>query len=766
MADANDVGNVAEPVFIEGRSMVILYGSETGNGEEIATELGKMAERLHFQTVVDEMDSFKLTDLLRASMAVFVTSTTGQGDMPKNTLKFWKSLRRERLNHTNCLGAVKFTIFGLGDSSYPKFNWAARKLRARLLQLGASEAFKAGEADERHDNGIDSIYLPWQQEFRAALLANYPLPEDIQPIPDDVQLPPKYLLRLAPTMTARDQPSNDQEASSLTEEERRFFATKSLSAALTHVDRPRSKAEQVHDVDPPRRKADFPAHIARSDGNWEQKNGRQADLLDRDNVIKDHPEKYLLQKAHHTAKSLPPPDLIPIPNSSVALVIRNERVTPEDHWQDVRHISLLADVRPGFPRCLAGATITIYPKNYPEDVQTLIDLMGWNGTADKPLAWGYASEPSALRAHVGYPRPRRLHVDQDRDTTLRDLLTHNLDITAIPKRNFIRELAFFTDDVREQERLRELAAYGNEQEFYDYTSRPRRTIIELLQDFPRVRIPWNRALDLFPIIRGRLFSVCNGAESVPPRATAVEVEILVALVEYKTIIRKPRQGLASRYLKHLPENTHIRVSFNSSDSLPETDKVTAQRPLIAVATGTGIAPIRALIQDRSAFADQGPTLLFFGCRNRRADFYFHDEWDMRGNIEVHAAFSRDPVKPSEARDLDPYGEDELWPSRQDRQKTPPKVEKPSFATTGLHVYDYDKGKNYVQHHIRKHAQRVGELMRQDPIIAVCGTGGRMSVSVRNALFDAMILSGVVKTREEAQKFLSDPQRCLYWQETW
>jgi sulfite reductase alpha subunit-like flavoprotein len=44
----------------ENRTVIILYGSETGNAEEIAMALGKMAERLHFQTRVDEMDGFKL----------------------------------------------------------------------------------------------------------------------------------------------------------------------------------------------------------------------------------------------------------------------------------------------------------------------------------------------------------------------------------------------------------------------------------------------------------------------------------------------------------------------------------------------------------------------------------------------------------------------------------------------------------------------------------------------------------------------------------
>jgi sulfite reductase alpha subunit-like flavoprotein len=51
---------LAQPVVIEGRSMAVLYGSETGSAQEIAVELGQMAERMHFQTTVDEMDGFKL----------------------------------------------------------------------------------------------------------------------------------------------------------------------------------------------------------------------------------------------------------------------------------------------------------------------------------------------------------------------------------------------------------------------------------------------------------------------------------------------------------------------------------------------------------------------------------------------------------------------------------------------------------------------------------------------------------------------------------
>lgn len=43
----------------EKRSALVLYASETGNAQEVAEELGDLAERLHFVTQVSEMNNFK-----------------------------------------------------------------------------------------------------------------------------------------------------------------------------------------------------------------------------------------------------------------------------------------------------------------------------------------------------------------------------------------------------------------------------------------------------------------------------------------------------------------------------------------------------------------------------------------------------------------------------------------------------------------------------------------------------------------------------------
>ena len=43
----------------EGRKALVLYGSETGNAQDIADELGRMAQRLHFATDVTSFDTIE-----------------------------------------------------------------------------------------------------------------------------------------------------------------------------------------------------------------------------------------------------------------------------------------------------------------------------------------------------------------------------------------------------------------------------------------------------------------------------------------------------------------------------------------------------------------------------------------------------------------------------------------------------------------------------------------------------------------------------------
>jgi sulfite reductase alpha subunit-like flavoprotein len=72
-------------------------------------------------------------------------------------------------------------------------------------------------------------------------------------------------------------------------------------------------------------------------------------------------------------------------------------------------------------------------------------------------------------------------------------------------------------------------------------------------------------------------------------------------------------------------------------------------PIIMIGPGTGLAPMRALLQDRSYFLSKGqtlaPSLLFFGCKHEKMDFIYSDElasFQQNGALnELYTAFSRD-----------------------------------------------------------------------------------------------------------------------------
>lgn len=59
-------------------------------------------------------------NLANYDLTVFAVSTTGQGDFPADAREFWRALLKKKLP-PDYLRGVHFTVFGLGDSSYPKY---------------------------------------------------------------------------------------------------------------------------------------------------------------------------------------------------------------------------------------------------------------------------------------------------------------------------------------------------------------------------------------------------------------------------------------------------------------------------------------------------------------------------------------------------------------------------------------------------------------------------------------------------------------------
>ncbi|KAG2195774.1 hypothetical protein INT47_005751 [Mucor saturninus] len=173
------------------RSLVILYGSETGCAQDVAETLGRQARHRHFKTKVMAMDDYDKNLLIEEELVIFVCSTTGQGSEPANMKKFWRFLLRKNLPH-DILADLNCAVIGLGDSSYKKFNFPAKKLYKRLQQLGATLLVDRGDCDDQHYMGLDGEFIPWSKTLWDTVMLRFPT--DKPAIPDDVLLPPSFHL--------------------------------------------------------------------------------------------------------------------------------------------------------------------------------------------------------------------------------------------------------------------------------------------------------------------------------------------------------------------------------------------------------------------------------------------------------------------------------------------------------------------------------------------------------------------------------------------
>jgi sulfite reductase alpha subunit-like flavoprotein len=363
----------------------------------------------------------------------------------------------------------------------------------------------------------------------------------------------------------------------------------------------------------------------------------------------------------------PPQDLIPISGGLTATIHQNERVTHQSHFQDTRHVILTVPGDHSYP---PGATLTVYPKNFPSDVDNFISLMQWTEIADQPLGFIASNQEANPDNYPPTPIP---DLPSNYVLTVRTLLTNHLDIMSIPRRSFFAQLIHHTTDEMHLERLHEFISPELVDELYDYTTRPRRSIVEVLSDFNAVQLPWQTICTVIPMMRGRQFSIASGGalksgatapqpvpvtQSVGGVFGTTRLDLLIAIVKYRTVIKRIRHGVATRYISGLRPGQQITVTLQQGGlGIKESD---IQRPVVMVAPGTGVAPMRSLALERKAQREllgneaesvgQIKDILFFGCRKKGLDEYFASEWNSLG-IDVSVACSRDQREKVYVQDL-------------------------------------------------------------------------------------------------------------------
>jgi cytochrome P450 / NADPH-cytochrome P450 reductase len=268
---------------------------------------------------------------------------------------------------------------------------------------------------------------------------------------------------------------------------------------------------------------------------------------------------------------------------------------------------------------------------------------------------------------------------------LGELLRWDVELQDVVTQAQIGRLVEVTPCPPERRKLEALAADRDAYRAQILT--PRVSLLELLEGAPSCTPELALVLELLPARRLRHYSIASSPVVHPDRC-----ELTVSVVDAPHRSGQgDYKGACSTYLAGLEVGARILARVRPPQSpfrLPEDPSA----PIILIGAGTGIAPLRAFLQEREALAGggqpAGEALLCFGCDRRDLDFLYAEEleaWQAAGVAQVEPAFSA--AEPGE----------------------------------------------FVQHRLAACGDRVWGLIERGATIYVCGDGSRMAPAVRAAL---------------------------------
>lgn len=235
-----------------------------------------------------------------------------------------------------------------------------------------------------------------------------------------------------------------------------------------------------------------------------------------------------------------------------------------------------------------------------------------------------------------------------------------------------------------------------------------RDVLDVARALPRARFTPAEIAGFLRKLQPRLYSISSS-----PKAHPGEVHLTIGAVRYEAHGRL-RGGVCSTFLadrvvvNQTPVPVFVQVSHGFR--LPAD----ADRPVIMIGPGTGIAPFRAFLEERQAIGARGRNWLFFGDQRRTADFYYEEQLtalQADGFLtRLDLAFSRDQAEKIYVQNRMLENAAEFW----------------AWLEAGAHVY-------------------------------VCGDAKRMAKDVDAALREIIVQAGG-RTPEQADTYVQDLKR--------
>ncbi|MFJ7905630.1 bifunctional cytochrome P450/NADPH--P450 reductase [Kitasatospora sp. NPDC096204] len=293
----------------------------------------------------------------------------------------------------------------------------------------------------------------------------------------------------------------------------------------------------------------------------------------------------------------------------------------------------------------------------------------------------------------------------DRPLTLRRLLTDFVELQDTATQEQVAVLAAHTACPPEKQPLTRLAT-ADPEEFRQQVTAAGHSVLDLLERYRACELPFERYLELLPVLRPRHYSVSSSAAARPG-----EVDLMVSLLAAPHRAGEGTfRGIASHHLQTIrPGDTVQARILPCSDSfrLPADPSV----PVILVSAGTGLAPFRGAVLDRHHTGSTGTLLCYFGCDHPDVDYLHREEFEAAeaaGAVSMRPTFMHAPVD----------------------------------------------GARFVQDRIARESDEVWAALRAGGRVYICGDGRRMAPAVREA-FTAVHREHTGANDEQAAAWLAE-----------
>ncbi len=318
-----------------------------------------------------------------------------------------------------------------------------------------------------------------------------------------------------------------------------------------------------------------------------------------------------------------------------------------------------------------GDHLAIYARNPKDHVDAAIERLGVSG---------------AMQLVLSGASGRFRHLPLGRTVTVRQLLTDFVEIQdPLPRRALDAALAA-TRCPHTRAELEQLSGEG-----WVELAASRLSLLGLLIKYPAIEIELEQFVELSAAIAPRFYSIASSPLAYPDVA-----DLIVGTM------RAPawsgigeHQGFASSHMRDSVPGEAV-FGYVRSPNPPFAPPLDPSLPMILIGPGTGFAPFRGFLQERSAQKAKGvataPIHLFFGSKHPEHDWLCREEmedWTAQDLVTLHLAHS---------------------------------------AVEG-HPHPY------VQHALAASADEIWPLLEGGAQVFVCGDGRHMAPAVREALID-------------------------------